>query len=244
MYLKLTILFIILIFTVTNSVAIEKIIDEKTKNLTAEEQIYFKGLVNTKNKNYVIALQLFQSLIEQNPNHLKAHYMKGLIMLYQNNLKDSEIEFLKVIELDENFYQAYAGLGKIQLEKRLFQDALNKFEKTLKLNPKYDEVYYDIGLAYLGLNNFDKAYDFFNITKFKLLDKNKCKDNIEAINSYCFDENIREFFQGFLLYKLGFYRLAQLKLKSFINVENKDVNKWNKLGRMYLSLCQVGTYYD
>ena len=100
---------------------------------------------------------LFQSILQAQPTHYKAHNNLGAILLKLGKLEEAEVSFKQAIEHKPEFEAAHYNLG-ITMEKL---DRLDKaevsFKKAIEYKPDYFEAYNNLGIIQEKLGRFDKA---------------------------------------------------------------------------------------
>ncbi|MBX7149032.1 tetratricopeptide repeat protein [bacterium] len=90
----------------------------------------------------------------------------------------AESLYQAILEKDPHNAQALFLLGTLQCQDRRFEESLTFLQMALQINPSLDEAYNSLGNAYLGLNELDKAEEYYS--KIALTDK---KPNASALNN-------------------------------------------------------------
>ena len=132
------------------------------------------GVIHTELKNYTLAKNLFNKVINLNPKYNDGYY--NLANIY-NKLgeEDNAIKnYKKVIELDKSYYKAYNNLGNIFRKRNLNKKALEYYILTLTINPNYITGFYNLAgvLQHFILDEKNKYINKFFL--YLLEKKNNC----------------------------------------------------------------------
>ena len=82
------------------------------KNLTTKE-IFALAVQNHQKNNLKVAENLYNKLLEINPNHLNANNNLGIIFEKLDQSKKAIRYFKKAIQINPDYADAYYNLGKI-----------------------------------------------------------------------------------------------------------------------------------
>ncbi len=132
----------------------------KTLNINQNNKIaiFFKAKRFSKENNINNAINLYEKLLEDDPNNLIV--LNELAILYEPSSRESKIYYNKMVEIDSN-YVGFYGLGLHFQENQLFEKAIENYKNALSIE-KNKNAYYNIAYCYLKMNFPDKAIDFFS----------------------------------------------------------------------------------
>ncbi len=101
------------------------------------------GFQHLNNGNLPMAGQLFDSVLQQEPNNFAALNGRGFIALQQNRLPQSATDFQQLVTLNPNQPFAHKMLGIVQGAMGQFEPAMQSFAAALALDAKDPEVYFN-----------------------------------------------------------------------------------------------------
>ncbi len=110
-----------------------------------------------RQRDYAQAIELFQQVLAQQPNHVAAH--EGLATAaFLSDDYDLAIEhFKKVTMFDPRRSEALVNLGAVYNRKEDYQSAVACLRKALAKDRKSATAYYNLGLAHRGLGQSSMA---------------------------------------------------------------------------------------
>ncbi len=223
-----TILFIILI-----------LFSIKTYSRNAEwknnETIYLADIITAPNSvrtnQYVTILYLSKAIADTNAQLKKEYFKKAIyygersLKIYPNNsgaCQSMVTLYLTIADAEKND----------QLKNEYFKKAIYYGERNLKINPNNSVAYMDLGSAYYGLSDYFKAADLL-VQGYKLMPNDPIAEKWLNILSMVLYK------QGFLLSLKG-NTLQSIKCyKKSIELNNKNVEAWYKLGGSYFLLNET-----
>ncbi len=193
------------------------------------------GVIHTELKNYTLAKNLFNKVVNLNPKYNDGFY--NLANIY-NKLgeEDNAIKnYEKVIELDKSYYKAYNNLGNIFRKRNLNKKALEYYILTLNINPNYIRGYYNLA-GVLQHYIFDEKNKYINKFFLYLLEKkiivrpNAIATNV--INGLFLNTNLKD---NFSLVENNIYPKNLNKIIEGLND--------NKLLLQFMKVCPIPNYY-
>jgi tetratricopeptide (TPR) repeat protein len=121
--------------------------------------LFNQGFHCHKNGHLTQAWQIYQQVLQLQPEHFDALYMSGLIAS-DNQKTELAIDLIgKAIKLNGNHVDAlYNHAVELQKLNRM-EEAVISFDKVIELNPYDYEAFFSRGNAFQELNFFDKALD-------------------------------------------------------------------------------------
>lgn len=113
-------------------------------------------------EKYISAKNIFQQLVNANPNNTDAVYWLGQAMILPDENKDipgTKALYQKTLTANSNSALLIAGMGHIELLEGKQQDARNRFETAISLSQgKSIPVFNAIGAAIVNVKDADPAY--------------------------------------------------------------------------------------
>lgn len=124
--------------------------NDSGKIFSAGERAYRSG-------DLVLAIDLFDRVLEQEPEHINAYLQRG----FSHSLnKDHELavqDFSAVIERKNDHLWAYISRGSALMRLERHTEALADFNMVLSLDPRNEEAYNNRGWAHKGLDDLQAA---------------------------------------------------------------------------------------
>lgn len=192
-----------------------------------------EGIKAEKKGNTSTAERSLKEAIEIDPTNAKAHYTLGLVYQKQSKLVDAAKAFQDAVDNmsdapDPN-YMFKLGVvtaaqgdepGSSQTDKEAkYKDAIAKYQETLKLDPNHHQASYRMGVLYERLDNPVQADSAFR----KAIE-------IDATFSASFVS------LGNMYIDYGHANVGQAVLETGVQVNEKDADMWNGLGRAQRAL--------
>ena len=132
----------------------------ENKNLTIEET--FKLAVeNHQNNKLDVAQELYNKVLEINPNFRGAHFNLGLLFQNTGDYQKAKDCYEKAIEIDPVYLNAYINLGGIFDNLKEYQKAINCYEKAIKIDPNNFNAHYNLGNMFKELEQHQKAINSY-----------------------------------------------------------------------------------
>lgn len=123
--------------------------------------IYFYAHVLYSKKEFNTAIDLWNKVIDLNPNHKESLNGKG------NALKrlekyDLAIEcFEKALKAEPKFFDAYYNLANVYLKLSNFEKSITNFKKAYNLNPNFIKALQGIGYSLMKNLEYENALEYF-----------------------------------------------------------------------------------
>ena len=120
-------------------------------NMAKMKELYEKAAAAADGGNYELAVNLYEQMIEINPDFAPAYNGLGLTYRYLGESDPQEIVWLfkTATEIDPKFAQAYDNLGKTYYGMGDFENAERSCKKALDLNPDMLSAQLSLGWIYL-----------------------------------------------------------------------------------------------
>ena len=128
----------------------------KNKNL-AIDKAFNLAVKNHLEGKINIAQDLYNQVLEINPNHANASYNLAVLLDELGEQKKAIECYKKAIEVDPNYAAANNNLGAIYKELGENQKARDYYEKTIEINPNFVEAHNNLGVIHKDLGENQKA---------------------------------------------------------------------------------------
>ncbi len=190
----------------------------KNKNLSIDEA--FKIAVKNQQKNKIKEAQnLYNKILEINPNHLQAHYNLGIIFEKLGELIKAKDCYENAIKIKPNYLDAYKNLGVVFYNLGEKQKTKDCYEKVIETKPNDIGALNDLGAIFLELDEYQKAKNCYE--KVIEIDSN----HIDALNNL-----------GVILIELGEYQNAKNCYEKVIEIDPNYIKAYNNLGIIFKEL--------
>ena len=222
---------------------------DKNKDLIIDKTFNL-ALKNHQQNKLEEAKNLYNQVLEMNPNHSQAYYNQGLLFHTSGQKIKARKFYEKAIEIDPNNSSAHNNLGLIYGELGDDQKAKKFYEKAIEIDPNYTDPYNNLGGVFTILREDQKAINCYNkaieinpnlqdahnnlgVTFRELGENQKAKD--------CFKKaiEINPIFTsahnnlGTIFFKLGKYNEAIACYEKAIEIDPNYVDAHNNLAVMY-----------
>jgi len=141
------------------------------QNMNDIETMKIMGDIFLKLGRFPEAIDIFNRLIENDPNNQSFYYNIASSFYQLNDLDNALDYFLKVIELNEEDYSIYIDIGIIFNKKNLFSEAESYLLKALDCGFTNKNLLIQLGISYGGQKKFlQSLIAFQNALKYSLED--------------------------------------------------------------------------
>jgi len=224
----------------------------KAKNLNKNylDAYYNLGCVYLQLKKYDEAIKNYKKVLSLNFRHYKTYYNVAIIKYNLKQYQYAIKNYKKVIQINPYYLDAYYNLANILLDFKKYDEAIENYNKIIKINPNYWEAYYNMALCYSKLQKYNESISNYNILLTLKPDfmqgyNNKANDECfvkkyrEAINDYTQAikiypyNNTLYYNRGITYLEMKEYNKAILDFQKSIKIDNKDINTYNKLIKIY-----------
>ena len=107
--------------------------------------------------NFKEAENLYESILEIDPNHLESTFRLGSLSAQINNLNKATHYLTKAIEINPAHSKAHNNLGIVFNRLREFKKAKTCYEKAIEIDPNHEEAHSNLGLVFYELGEFKKS---------------------------------------------------------------------------------------
>lgn len=117
------------------------------------------------------ALNLYNKLIRQNPNHAAALTNRGLVWELMpakdtaektKNKRYAEQDYLRALEINPDQVETYNNLGALYVDRKRNGDAIMYLSEAIARNPRYFRALLNRANAYTNLGQLNEALDDFD----------------------------------------------------------------------------------
>ncbi len=121
------------------------------------EKIYHAAERAQRNGDLTLAIDLFGSVLQQDPDHLNAYLQRGFAHGMNKDHERAVLDFAAVIERAPKHQWAYLGRGSAYNRLGRHAEAKQDFDSVLALDPRNEEAYNNRGWANKGLGDLEAA---------------------------------------------------------------------------------------
>ncbi|MDY0212675.1 MAG: PEP-CTERM system TPR-repeat protein PrsT [Desulfuromonadaceae bacterium] len=126
----------------------------KMRDLTGH---YLLGMSEFRLKNYELALNQFQQVLDLLPEHVQSRIMLGIVLLQQGRIDDCIYQISQVLLKHDNIAIAHNVIGTAYLQKSDFDLASSHFDRAIALDPSLADAHVKKGLLNLTRQNPEMA---------------------------------------------------------------------------------------
>ncbi len=148
-----------------------------------QESVYREASKLFTEKKYEQALSLFDQIIAQDKNHIRAYFAKANILANQAKYEEAINTLTKIIEVDNLYVEAYYLLGVLLYKEGNYEEAERQFRRAIYVDPSIVLAYFNLGNIYLYLGKYDKASKEFNNT-IKLLEGRPVEEQVKFCEDF------------------------------------------------------------
>lgn len=105
------------------------------------EELFLEGARILTLKQFDKALEIFNKVLELNPNYIKALEARAVIYMQKGETELAEKDLEKAISLEPENARLYFRLGQVYYRKKDLDKALELFSKAIDLEPAYPAAY-------------------------------------------------------------------------------------------------------
>ena len=223
-----------------------------SKNMTVEKT-FASAIQNHQKNNFKAAEDLYNQILEIDPNHIKTIFFLGTLSVQTKNFDRAKQMLQKTIQAQPNNVDAYNNLGVVFKEFEEFQKAKDCFEKVIQIQPKHVDALNNLGNVFKQLNEPQKAINYYQKAieiepsyinaHQNLMDVcektnqiTELKDAVSNARTFFKDNSIIKLYEGILLSRNEKFIEAQncLELISFGTDEiNKEISRVSTLAKCY-----------
>jgi tetratricopeptide (TPR) repeat protein len=121
-----------------------------------------KALKLHQEGNIPLAKEIYQSILESNPNNDFVLSLMGTVLIQENKPKEAINYFTKSLSLDQNQPLALCNLAVSEHQLKRYESSLNHFNAAIQLQPNYAEAFNYRGKTLLKLGKKELAIKSYN----------------------------------------------------------------------------------
>ncbi|WP_293299259.1 tetratricopeptide repeat protein [Pedobacter sp. UBA4863] len=159
------------------------------KDSNAIKELFFAGLREKLNENYVNAGNSFSKILTLDPNNHAAHFELANLQMRQNKMLDAEISIKKALAAQPNNTWYLKLQTEIYKRNGNMEALIQTLDQLIKLEPAFENYYFDRANAlYIAgkLDESQKAYNLleekFGVSKASTAAKQRFKNQVLASN--------------------------------------------------------------
>ncbi|MDC0182590.1 tetratricopeptide repeat protein [Nitrosomonadales bacterium] len=143
----------------------------------------FQKAVNFHKKgNLKEAQNIYETILESNPNDFNCLHLLGLIAKANKDFERSVNFISKAIKINPNSSEAHFNLGNVLRELLRYEEAIDSYNQAIKIKPDY-ELYFVRGILFFEIKLLEKALESFdNALKLKP-NSSETLNNIGLVNA-------------------------------------------------------------
>jgi predicted O-linked N-acetylglucosamine transferase (SPINDLY family) len=131
----------------------------KSKPLAAAlpDDRYARALLLQQEGKLEPAIELFDEVIAEQPQHAEAHYKRANALNQLQKWEDALAGYDRAVQIDPNFAYAFCNRGTVLERLRRWDEALQSYEQAVALNPGDALTLFNRGSVLKELKRFDAA---------------------------------------------------------------------------------------
>jgi tetratricopeptide (TPR) repeat protein len=188
------------------------------------EELYLKGLLSIESDRWEEAIQIFNIVINLEPNNHSAWNNRGNALGNLGRYKEALASFDRCLELEPDDYEAWYNRGVVLGKLGRYEEAIASYDRSLEFKPDKDEAWNNRGNALGKLGRYEEAIASYD----RCLEFKPDKD--EAWNN-----------RGNALSKLGRYEEAIASFDRSLEFRPNQDKAWNNRGN---ALGKLGRYEE
>lgn len=136
----------------------------------SDTRLFQQAKLATSKGNYTQALELYNQLIKQNPQHAAALTNRGVLWEMmpakneaekEKNTRLAEQDYLRALEVNPNQPETYNNLGALSMQQGNNGVAASYFSEAIARNPSYFRARLNRGIAYTKMGDLAQAQQDF-----------------------------------------------------------------------------------
>lgn len=121
------------------------------------EKIFSAGERAYRNGDLALAINLFDRVLMQDPDHINAYLLRGYSYSMNKEYERAVQDLSAVIERKADHQSAYISRGSALIRLERHAEAVSDFNMVLTLDPRNEEAYNNRGWAHKGLDDLEAA---------------------------------------------------------------------------------------
>ena len=126
------------------------------------DSLFQQGAAAQSAGNYSRAEEIWQQVLQPQPDNAWAYYNLGLALYEQERFKEAATAYLTALYLGTPHDDVvYSGLGNALTQQRRYEEAEDAYRNALTLNPENSSVYIHLGNALTQQRRYEEAEDAY-----------------------------------------------------------------------------------
>ncbi|WP_254033875.1 tetratricopeptide repeat protein [Planktothrix agardhii] len=194
------------------------------------------GKLYYQTENYQESLQAIFQAIEIDPQRFEGYYNLGQCLEKLNQIPQAIAAYQKTIELKPDHIDAYNNLGNLLTQQGQFIEAETLYRQGININPNHFGSYLNLGNLFLLQNQIESALENYQIALEIVPNHPDILHNLELAKER--QKNPTFYYSSFgdHLYELGNYQGAIAQYQKLLNLQQGDVNIYEKIHQCYWNL--------
>ena len=109
------------------------------------------------NQQFIPAVEIYQQIIQLQPDHADAYYHLGMINDQMQRYSQAHEMLLKSISIDDTQAEYHYSLGLVSQQLGLIEQAIDAYQTTISLNTQYVDAYNNLGNLLCEIGNIQQA---------------------------------------------------------------------------------------
>ncbi|MCE5300880.1 MAG: tetratricopeptide repeat protein [Spirochaetia bacterium] len=115
------------------------------------------GQIYYEKKEYGPAMEYFEKVVVDKPDHVQAREYLGNIYDRRGNAEKAVENFQRVIKKDPGNLSAQYQLGINYFKQKEYDKMIEAYKKAITIDPSFADAHYNLGMAYYYRNMFEDA---------------------------------------------------------------------------------------
>ena len=116
-----------------------------------------QGIVLQRQGNLSAAAELYQQLLDKDPNNSDALHYLGLVNYQQGNLETADALMTRSLQINPSCANTFSDLGMVKVKREQVQQALLLFTHALQRNPNHIDALNNMAVALKKQHRFEQA---------------------------------------------------------------------------------------
>ncbi|CAD8183401.1 unnamed protein product [Paramecium octaurelia] len=138
-------------------------ISSQDTELADKQKLYQRGNYLLKKGKYDQAINLFNRVLEIDPEFADAYYSKAIVAFEQNKIEDALNLLKATLEKQPDHVYALNEAGCLMIKQRKFPEALDYLEKAYAKQQNFSEVNYSLAYALSKLNRKEESLKYYDL---------------------------------------------------------------------------------
>lgn len=199
------------------------------------------GILYSQTERYVQSILTLNRVLDQDKNNDLACYYLGICHEKLNQIPQAIAAYQKTIELKPDQIDAYNNLGNLFTQQGKFLEAEAMYRQGMEVNPHHWGTYLNLGNLLLLQNQIEPAKEIYQLALQIIPNHPDILHNLALADEM--QRNPAPYYRSFgdRLYELGNYQRAIAQYQKLLDLQQADVDIYQKLNHCYWQLEQTET---